>query len=256
MWGFPKFFSQSTATAAHLFHPQVVPAVVQPREHHGRHWFITRWQRVSSGPAIALISIISPSCFDYQNKCWTTYWYHVKCSVVFLCGFKSYKIYYLAAVLRILNPPLPSDCRVAEEEALVTGTQRAPAGESAAHPGPLDGGKAAGTTDRLPAKGADGGDCDGGARGRSQWWWAGRDSCEKNVRSAPCGRYCGEKGARFLLLQFPRRSRWSLHGPSQWKPGNDIHKRHLSLNYAWLIDADFKYIFFYLRKTLKSYLEQ
>lgn len=51
----------------------------------------------------------------------------------------------------------------------MTGTQRAPAGESAAHPGPLDGGKATGKTDRQLAKGADGGDCDGGARGQSRW---------------------------------------------------------------------------------------
>lgn len=75
----------------------------------------------------------------------------------------------LAAVLRILRPPLPSNCRVTEEEALATGTQRAPAGESVAHPGPPNGGKAAGTTDRQPAKGADDGDCDGGAQGRSRW---------------------------------------------------------------------------------------
>lgn len=37
------------------------------------------------------------------------------------------------------------------------------AGETGAHPGPLGGGKAAGTTDRCPANGADGGDYAGGS---------------------------------------------------------------------------------------------
>lgn len=37
------------------------------------------------------------------------------------------------------------------------------AGETGAHPGPPGGGKAAGTTDRCPANGADGGDYAGGS---------------------------------------------------------------------------------------------
>lgn len=43
------------------------------------------------------------------------------------------------------------------------------AAESGARPGPLGGGKAAGTADREPAKGADGGGCGGGAWPRSRW---------------------------------------------------------------------------------------
>lgn len=76
-------------------------------------------------------------------------------------------------VLLHLCSSLPSDCREANEEALVMAITQVTAGEAGARPGPVGQGKAAGVTDREPAKGVDGGGYGGGVwhRGQSQSRW-------------------------------------------------------------------------------------